>query len=143
MVLKPNRVQVNKYKLLIQPGVGTPLFTRISGLEEELDAVDLPDRTSRSGGREKPIEFEVDQPMHHDLEVLAMEAWYRMCRHTLPLYLKLGVLMVFDEWGIPRRRYTMPNLWISKRATSDLELDNDGEMGILTWTLKADCIIPA
>lgn len=141
-VLKTNRVQVNKFQLTIQPGVGAPLFTTISGLEEELDTVDLPDRTSRSGGREKQLEFEVGQPMHHDLEVLAMEAWYRMCKATLPLYLKLGVLVLFDEWGMPRRKYTLPNLWISKRAHSELELDNDGEMSIITWTLKADQIVP-
>jgi hypothetical protein len=141
-VLKVNRVQVNKFQLTIAPGVGSPLFTTISGLEEELDTVDLPDRTSRSGGREKQLEFEVQQPMHHDLEVLAMEAWYRMCKMSLPLYLKLGTLVLFDEWGIPRRRYTLPNLWISKRSHSELDLDNDGEMSTITWTLKADQIIP-
>lgn len=141
-VLKVNRVQVNKFKLTISPGVGSPLFTTISGLEEELDTVDLPDRTSRSGGREKQIEFEVQQPMHHDLEVVAMEVWYRMCKASLPLYLKLGVLILFDEWGIPRKKYTLPNLWISKRSHSELDLDNDGEMSTITWTLKADQIIP-
>ena len=141
-VLKPNRVQVNKYQLTVQPGVGSVLFISIGGLEEELDAVDLPDRTSRSGGREKPVEFEVVQPMHHDLEVLAMEVWWRMCKNTLPLYLKLGILVCFDEWGVPRRKYTLPNIWISKRKHSDLELDNDGEMATITWTLKADQVVP-
>lgn len=140
-VLKVNRVQVNKFQLTIQPGVGSPLFTSITGLEEELDTVDLPDRTTRSGGRGKQLEFEVIQPMHHDLEVLAMEAWWAMCKATLPGYLKLGILVLFDEWGMPRRRRTIPNIFISKRKDTDQELDNDGEMATITWTLKGDEII--
>jgi hypothetical protein len=141
-VVQPNRVQVNKYQLIVQPGVGSVLLVSIGGLEEELDKVDLPDRTSRSGGREKQGETEIVQPMHHDLEVLAVETWYRMCKNTLPLYLKLGILMIFDEWGSPRKRYTLPNCWLSKRKHADLELDNDGEMATITWTMNYDQIIP-
>jgi len=142
-VLKENRVPVNKFELAIQPGIGSPTFTEMSGLEEELDAAELPDRTVRSGGREKAVEFEVTQPLHHDVELAAMEAWYIACKKSLPGYLKLGVLIMFDEYGIPRRKFTLPNLWISKRTHSDLALDNEGEMGTVRWTMKTDQVLPA
>lgn len=142
-VLKPNRVQANKFQLTIQPGIGAPTFTKISGLEEELDKVDLPDRTSRSGGRSKPLEFEVEQPMHHDVEVAQMEAWYAMCKATLPGHLKLGILVLFDEWGVPRRRRTLTNLWVGKRKDTDQDLNDEGAMSTITWTLHADEMLPA
>lgn len=141
-VLFPNRVPVNKYMLMIQPGVGAPVFTAIGGLEEELDAVELPDRTTRSGGRSKQVEFDVTQPMHHDVDVAAMEAWYLLGKQSLPGYLKQGTLIHQDEYGLPRKRYTLVNLWVKKRVHSDLEMDNDGEMSTITWTMQCDRIQP-
>jgi hypothetical protein len=138
-VIKENRVQTNKFTALIQPGVGQVLFTAMSGLEEELDAVELPDRTMRSGGRKKTIEFDATQPMHHDIEVLSMEAWYRECQDPVsPLHLKIMTLILWDQQGLPRRRVTLFNVWVKKRVHSDLELEGDGEMGTITWTLQAD-----
>jgi hypothetical protein len=141
-VLKENRVQTNKYSALIQPGPGLILFTAISGLEEELDASELPDRTMRSGGRKKSIEFDATQPMHHDLEVLAMEAWYTECQDPVsPVHLKIMTIIIFDQQGFPRRRVTLFNVWIKKRVHSDLELEGEGDMGTITWTLQADELI--
>ena len=142
-VIDENRIQVNKYLLDLQPGVGSVLLTAISGLEEELDSVELPDRTTRSGGRKKPVEFEVTQPMHHDLEVAKMEAWYIQCQDPVsPLHLKVGSLIQFDQQGLPRRKFTLLNVWNRKRVHSDLELENDGDMATITWTLQADEILP-
>jgi len=138
-VLQSNRVQVNKFELMIVPlTFPKPLFTRISGLEMELDTVDLPDRTTRSGGREKQVEFEVDQPMHHVIEVVAMEGWWKQCVNTLPLYLKIGTLLILNEYLGRSQKFMLYNLWLSKRSQSDLDLDNDGDMAIITWTMKAD-----
>lgn len=141
-VLEGNRVQVNKFVLTIVPfEIPSPVFTRISGLEMELDTVDLPDRTTRSGGREKQLEFEVDQPMHHSVEVFFMEAWWMACANTLPGYLKLGALRILNEYIGTSKQFTLFNLWLSKRSQSDLDLDNDGDMAIITWTMKADSFI--
>jgi hypothetical protein len=140
-VLDGNRVQVNKFQLFIAGVSLPPVFTRISGLEVELDAIDLPDRTTRSGGREKPLEFEVDQPMHHTVELLSMEAWWLMCANTVPGYIRVGALVMYDEYGFARKTGTLTGMWISKRSHSDLDLDNDGDMAIITWTIKADDLV--
>lgn len=144
-VLKENRVPVNRYQLIITPfSVPDVTLVSIGGLEEELDAAELPDRTVRSGGRSKPVEFDIAQPSHHDLEVAAMEAWYAMCKLALPGYIRQGLLILFDESGlVPRRKRTLPNIWLKKRAEPDLEMDSEGDMHTITWTCQADQILVA
>lgn len=138
-VIPEFRIPVNKYAFLAQPGVGEITLVSIGGLEEELDAPELPDRTVRSGGRSKPLETDIVQPMHITLEVVLMETWFGLCKLSLPGYLKIGTLIQFDETGlIPRKSWTLPNCWLKKRAHSDLELENDGDMSTITWTLQAD-----
>lgn len=138
-VIPENRIPVNKYALIVQPGVGEITLVSIGGLEEELDAPELPDRTVRSGGRAKPGETDIVQPMHITEEVNLMEAWYALCKLALPGYLKNGVLVQFDEAGrFPVKRWTLPNSWLKKRAHSDSELENDGDMSTITWTLSYD-----
>ncbi len=143
-VIPENRVPVNKYALIVQPGVGEITLTSIGGLEEELDAPELPDRTVRSGGRAKPGSTDIVQPMHITAEVALMEAWYALCKLSLPGYLKLAVLIQFDESGlVPTKRWTLPNVWLMKRLHTDSELENDGDMSTITWTMSYDEIRPS
>lgn len=140
-VIQELRIPVNKFQLTVQPGVGLLTLVSTTGLEEELDAAELPDRTMRSGGRSKPLEFDMVQPMHHAIEVLSMETWFRLCKMSLPGYLKTGILIHQNESNIPTKRFTLPNLWIKKRAHSDLELENAGDMATITWTIQTDQIL--
>jgi hypothetical protein len=141
-VLQENRIQMNKFSLSFQPGVGEVTLMSVGELEEELDTVDLPDRTTRSGGRKKQIEFDVVQPAHHDIEVAAMEAWYVDCQDPVaPDHLKVGTYTRFDQQGTPRRTVTLDNCWLSKKVESESDLDNDGEQATITWTVKADAMI--
>lgn len=140
-VIPEFRIPVNKFALMVQPAVGEITLVSIGGLEQELDAPELPDRTVRSGGRGKPVETDIVQPMHITTEVLLMEAWWTLCSGSLPGYLKQGTLIQFDESGlIPRKSWLLPNSWLKKRVHSDLELENDGDMSTITWTLQADDI---
>lgn len=141
-VIQEQRIPVNKFQLIVQPGVGLITVVSLTGLEEELDAPELPDRTVRSGGRGKPVEFDIVQPMHHTAEVALMELWWNLCKYSLLGYIKDGTLSQFNETGIPAKSFFLPNLWISKRAHTDLELENEGEMSAITWTMKADELMP-
>jgi hypothetical protein len=141
-VILPDHVQVNKYQLTVA-GLPPLLFTAISGIEEELDAVDLPDRTPQTGGRVKGVEFEVTQPLHHNLERAAMELWFRECHDPVsPLHKKLGTLTLFSQTLLNQPSWSLLGLWIMKRALPDLDLDNDGEMAGIVWTMKANELIP-
>jgi hypothetical protein len=143
-VIQENRAQINKFSLSFTPGVGAPTFVSVSGLEEELDRTELPDRTTRTGGRKKSIEFEVVQPAHHDIEVAAMTNWYQECQDPVsPTHLKVGSLIVYDTVGSPRVKRTLMGCWLSKRVDSDLDLNDDGAQATITWTVNADEMLPA
>lgn len=138
----PDHVQVNKFQLQV---VGLPPLTpmAISGIEEELDTVELPDRTSQTGGRSKPVEFELTIPMHHQLEQAAMESWFDECKDPVsPLHKKVATLLAFSQSNITQKSWFLSGLFPSKRALPDFELENDGEMANVVWTMKADELLP-
>jgi hypothetical protein len=137
-----NRIQNNKYQLTAQPGLIPITFTGVSGIEEELDTTELPDRTVASGGRTKPVEFEVRQPLHHKAEVAAMEAWFKEGQDPqAPTYQKVGTLIMFNESGAPASKFTLIDLFVYKRTMPDLELESDGDMAEVVWGMKANQVL--
>lgn len=138
-ILLPDHVQVNKYQLIVA-GMPPMIFTAMSSIEEELDTVELPDRTTASGGRTKPVEFDLTQPMHHTLERLAMEGWYsaESSDPVLPTYKKVGTVLAFSQSNIIQVSYMLIGLYPFKRTLPDFELENDGELATIVWGMKAD-----
>ena len=138
--IQPDHIPKNKYVLTI---IGLPpiTFTKVSGLEEELETVDLPDRTVASGGNTKAVEFTVSMPTHHTPERIAMENWNLQCRDPVaPNYKKIGTLVKQSLTGINMVSYTLQGLFVKKRSTPDVEMSNEGELDELEWTMSADQI---
>lgn len=141
-VLLDDHHQVNKFSLEV---VGLPPLTpiTISGLEEELDSVDLPDRTSATGGRTKPIEFDMALPAHHVTEQKAMEAWKVENQDPVTATAKKsGILQIESQSSVKSIAFGLDGLWPQKRALPDLDMDNDGDMAVITWTMKCDEMEP-
>jgi hypothetical protein len=59
-----------------------------------------------------------------------------------PAYKKVGTLIMFSGSGQVLRSYTLNGLWISKRATPDLDMANEGELATITLTFSADEMFP-
>lgn len=140
--IRPDHIPMNKFKLIVQ---GLPLitFTEVAGLEEELETVDLPDRTAASGGQTKPVEFTAKMPTHHTEQRIAMESWYEEGKDPVsPTYKKIGTLVKMSLSGAQTVSYIMNGLFVCKRNTPDLDMSNEGEMDQIEWTLKADSLIP-
>lgn len=141
-VLAPDHIPKNKYQLLVR-GLPPITFTAVSGLEEELETVDLPDRTAASGGNTKPIEFTARMPTHHATERVAMEAWFSECQDPVALsYKKIGTLVKLSISSLASVSYMLHGLFVCKRSTQDLEMENEGELDEIEWTFKADQITP-
>lgn len=139
-VLQPDHIPVNKYKLAVAALLPITVVSQ-SGLEEELDTVELPDRTFATGGNTKPVEFTIMTPMHHTLEHLALEAWYREGQDPVSsTYKKLVTLTMFSGTGSILRVYAINGMFLSKRKLPELSMDNAGEIALVEWTCKADSV---
>jgi hypothetical protein len=141
--IQPAHIAVNLYELLF---VGIPKLTAttVSGLEEELQAVDMPDRTKASGGHTGPSEFTATFPLHHSTEVLALEAWFREGQHPVsPTYKKPGSLLMQSISPIGAvRTYQLVGVFMTKRKLPDLDMANDGELALAECTFSVDQILP-
>jgi len=142
MVLKgavlPNHIPVNNYELQVA-GLPAILFTELSGLEEETEAVDMPDRTQVSGGNSKPVEFTGMSFEHHTVELAALEAWRREAiGNVTATYKKVGTLIKRGIDGNVITTRTLIGLWVKKRKDADLDLANEGEPAMVEWTFSTD-----
>lgn len=139
--VQPNHIPVNNYELIV---VGLPkiLFTTLSGLEEETEAVDLPDRTKASGGNSTPAEFTGTTFEHHTVELAALELWRLEGKGNVsPLYKKVGTLVKRGIDGNVVTTRTVIGLWITKRKDADLDLANEGEPAMVEWSFSADEVL--
>ena len=142
MTLQPDHIPVNNYELIV---LGAPplQFVTIDGLEEELDVVDLPDRTKASGGATKAIEFTATHPKHHAVEDAFLETWFQEAQLVAPTYKKAGTLVVRAISNLTVRSYSIMGLFPTKRKTADLDMNNEGELFLTEWTFSGDLVIPA
>ncbi len=141
-VLKEDRIPVNKYQIIV---LGLPELTptEISGIEEELITIELPDRTMGSGGDTKPTEFDMTLPTHHTVEQLAMESWFLESQDpVLPSYKKVATLIQTSISGNILSTNQLVGIFPKKRVTADLEMANEGDMATTVWTMSVDKVLP-
>jgi hypothetical protein len=141
-VLNSDHIPVNNYALRV-PGQPRFTFVTITGIEEELEAVDLPDRTAASGGHTKTIEFTATLPLHHRREARAMHRWYKDSQDPVdPRYKKNGTLVLTSISGMIVASFLLEGIFPCSKKTSDLEMGNEGEMHVLEYKFKGDRIRP-
>ena len=139
----PDMMPVNKYQLIV-PGLPALTFTTLSGMEEELEKSELPDRTVASGGNTKAQELTATQPMHHTVEVAAMELWFKQGQDPVsPGYKKAATLIHKSNSGAILRTYSLIGMFAMKRKLPDLDMANEGEMAVIEWTFSVDAVLPA
>jgi hypothetical protein len=140
--IQSDHMPTNKYELLI---IGLPSITavEISGMEDELQTTELPDRTVASGGNRGATEFTLSVPMHHTIEQLAMELWFKESQDPIsPGYKKPGTLIHKSSSGNAFRSFTLVGAFPKKRALPDLEMGAEGEMANVEWTISVDDLLP-
>lgn len=137
-VIEPDHIPINNYRFSVL-GLPPITYTSIGALEKELDSVNLPDGTQASTGRTKPGETEVAVPMHHALQVAAMDAWYVEGQDPIsPTYKKTGTMVYFSGTHLRQMVKTLIGVFCYKEGTPDVEMGDDGEMAVMKYTLKWD-----
>lgn len=140
--IAPDHIPLNKYEMLVI-GMTPMTFTEISGIEEELQTTDLPDRTVASGGQTTPVEFTARLPMHHTVDQAQMELWFSQCKDPVsPKYKRAGTIIYQSISGKVFRTYSLVNMFPTKRVTPDVAMENEGELATVEWTFKADQQLP-
>jgi hypothetical protein len=139
--IKADHMPVNNYEMLVN-GMPKIIFISVEGLDEELETVDLPDRTARSGGNTKALSFTAKQPLHHALEVQAMEQWYKDSQHPVkPDYLKNATLMFKSLTDMHSKSYALTECFPHKRVLSNADMNDEGKPAELTWTFRATEVV--
>jgi len=144
MVLKgavqPNHIPVNSFELIvIGLAVPTIFLTEITGLDQETEKVDLPDRTVASGGNKKALEFTAMSFEHHTEELSALEAWRQEgVDPVTPTYKKTATLIKRGIEGQVLTRRALTGLWIPQRKDADLDVANEGDPAMVEWSFSAD-----
>jgi len=140
--IQPDHIPLNKYEFLVI-GLIPLTAVEVSGIEDELETTQLPDRTVASGGNRGPTEFELTIPMHHQTERAAMEVWFRESQDpVLPTYKKPCTLLHKSISGATTCSYTLVGVFPKKRALPDLDKANEGELANVVWTMSADDVFP-
>jgi hypothetical protein len=137
-VIKPDHMPTNKYELVI---VGLPPLTPVTmtGMEDEIETHDMPDKTVVSSGNRKASEFEIAIPMHHSVEMAAMEVWFQEGQDPVsPAYKKAGTAIYKSISENVLRVYALVGAYPSKRKLPDAEMAAEGDMANVTWTIKVD-----
>lgn len=138
--VQPGHVPVNNFELIIA-GLPPIFFTQISGLTDETESINLPDRTVASGGNSLPLEFTAMSFEHHTVERAALLLW--QAEGVDPVsktYKKAGNLIQRNIHGDIVSTRTLTGLWIKSSQTSDLDIANEGEPSMLEWTFSADSV---
>ena len=139
--LQGNHIPNNRFTLGV---VGLPLlnFTTMTMPEEELDVVELPDRTFASGGRTKPVEFSGMIPGHHTAEVALMLAWLKLegVDPVFSTYKKPCTITMYRIDGSIGAVWELDGVFPFKYKASDMDTNSDGDMVTYEFTFKADQI---
>jgi hypothetical protein len=141
-MIQDNHIPKNNYELQV---IGLPSLTlvEVSEISEEINKIKLPDRTQASGGQKTPGDFTGIIPAHHDVEIAAMEAWYKEGQDPVaPTYKKTGLLILKTLDGNVGRTYTFSGCWVSARSIQAVSLENEGEMEGIQYTFNYDDILP-
>jgi len=140
-IMQPDHAPINAYEFLILD-LPKIVFTKVDGAEEEVETVDLPDRSQASGGNTKPVEFTAQQALHHKVEVAALEVWYNLGRGNVAEgYKKNGSMVYKTISGAVAKVIPMTEIFIKKRKYPDVDMENAGDAGMIVWTFSAKLVL--
>lgn len=139
----------NVFKLIpILPPFPTGLtITKLSGIKEELEHSDMPDKTWATGGQTKPVEFTIEVPMHHVVEQLYLEDWFEAAQSNTGVrddYKRDANLVNIPITGLTGsgfvRTWGLKGLGIVARELPDLDMAAEGKLTVVKFTMRADDI---
>ena len=134
----------NRFTLTFTPTGGSSTTispVAVTGWDEEIDTVDLPDRTRASGGVSQPVDITVRIPLHHEQDILVMDKWWDECHGaTVASTYKKSVILTHKKLSGATYAHTWNGAFINKRTLPDLEMENEGEEVEVEYGFSVDDI---
>lgn len=138
--IESGHIPINKYKLSFSGDTVSYIFTKVSGIEQEIPGTVLPDRSKVSGG--EPLAFEIvcELPLHHATQVSAIETWFGQCKDPVADgYRKTGTMEYHGTDSKAKKTFTLTDMWPTKLKYPDTDMSNEeGEMAVLEITFSVD-----
>lgn len=140
--IKEDHMPLSKYEVTVA-GLPPLTFINVSGMENEIEAVTLPDRTVASGGQTKPGTFTAKVPLHHTIERKALEAWHLENKDPKsPTAKKVATFTAISGTGTNAAAFTLLGVWPTKWGLPEFSMENEGEMATQEWSFSFDDILP-
>lgn len=137
-VIQPDHAPINKYELSVL-GLPKIIFTKVSGMEQEVKKTTLPDFTVASGGESDPFEITAEIPLHHEAEIQALEDWHNEGKDPVQLtYKKPGTMTYKRASGAVARAYSLLGMWPPKLKYPDTDMADAETPAVLEVTFSID-----
>lgn len=136
--IQPGAAMTNQFQVVI--GAILPILaTRVTGLDRSVKTANLPDQTWQSTGQVPALmSIEIDVPLHHAAEVLAMEGLELLTVTGAPLYKSAAFVYVLDASGAVKKTYNLIGFGVTGHKVPELNAGNDGGMAVITFMCAAD-----
>ena len=142
-IFNNDHMPMNKFELRID---GFPIisFTEVTGLESEIDTVEMPDKTVVSGGRSQPGEFTAKLMLHDDFPLIRLNGWHEACKDPVdPNYKKNGIMFYDSISGNNFAAFEILGMFPKKISAPDANMGNEGESQQFEITFAYDEIVQA
>ena len=137
-----DHIPVNNFEMIIGGGTRI-LFVTVSGLEQEVEKVTLPNRTTVSGGNTPSKEFTATMFEHHTVELNFMRQWMKdSLAAKIDVYKKNVTLIKKTVSGNVPAGITrqLNGVFVFNEKDADLDLSNEGDPAMVEFSFSFDAI---
>lgn len=115
------------------------LAVSVSGPDESLQTVELPDGTAASGGRTDPSESTIVIPQHATEAKLFMDTWWNSCKDPVqPTAYKNVTVIGTSSTGAQSATDTWIGAFIKGRKSAEYSLEDGTTMTVLEYSVSID-----
>lgn len=135
----PGAAPRSKFRVIF---AGLPPFyaSKFTGLESELEVLELPDRTRQSAGNTKASTADVAGMVHHTIEAAAWDGWWVQSQAGVAGYKRAGTVEVLGPDDVPVAFYALAGVFPTKWMLGDLDKTSTDSVEI-TYSLSVDSVI--
>lgn len=124
----------NHFSASFAPHVSEAGFTSISGLKDEIEVVDGPDKRGYITGQASRQGLTVHVPSH-DPAATQMHSWKSKCENATPGYKVTGTVTVSTANDQPIAVYELSDCQCHGMEANDMNIDN-GEVAMETFNIS-------